>query len=447
MLRQPARGRARRGRRLGERLRLPGDRLPARPLPDPARPRAGRVASAIFVGLRPTQPALLPARGAPRRRRSRSRRARIDERDRAPLPERLRRRTIAPAHPGARGARRARGHRAHRDRSLGPAARGGLLPRRALPAAPPAPPRRDGRRGHGRRSSRSRTRRASSTCPSRSSGSRSACCGARAARSCPSLVVHATFNGVTFAAMHPGAGRRGRGRRADRPLAHRRGLRRHAPAPRVRPPPRRARPGRPARAGGRPPMIAPVDDAGPHRPACALSLPGGGLTGALYQIGALAALEDGVRADDGQRFSALHRQLERRVGRRAARGRHPRRPALPRAPRSRRQLLPARSRPPRSGSISTSGAAPSPPACLAARQALSRVLAARRALRRGAPAAFRLGADRPPERLASPRASSRSTATSACSPRSSSAAASPTISARCPARCASPRTTSTRASG
>jgi NTE family protein len=32
------------------------------------------------------------------------------------------------------------------------------------------------------------------------------------------------------------------------------------------------------------------------RPSCVLSLPGGGLTGALYQIGALAALEDGVLA-------------------------------------------------------------------------------------------------------------------------------------------------------
>jgi len=39
------------------------------------------------------------------------------------------------------------------------------------------------------------------------------------------------------------------------------------------------------------------------RPKCALCLPGGGLTGALYQIGALAALEDGVRGVDGQSFS------------------------------------------------------------------------------------------------------------------------------------------------
>jgi len=41
------------------------------------------------------------------------------------------------------------------------------------------------------------------------------------------------------------------------------------------------------------------------RPAfnCALCLPGGGMTGALYQIGALAALEDGVRGIDGQGFS------------------------------------------------------------------------------------------------------------------------------------------------
>jgi predicted acylesterase/phospholipase RssA len=40
------------------------------------------------------------------------------------------------------------------------------------------------------------------------------------------------------------------------------------------------------------------------RPSCALSLPGGGLTGALYQVGALAALEDGVLAGEGQRYSA-----------------------------------------------------------------------------------------------------------------------------------------------
>ena len=40
-------------------------------------------------------------------------------------------------------------------------------------------------------------------------------------------------------------------------------------------------------------------------PRAALSLPGGGLTGALYQIGALAALEDGVRAGDGERWSAF----------------------------------------------------------------------------------------------------------------------------------------------
>lgn len=39
-------------------------------------------------------------------------------------------------------------------------------------------------------------------------------------------------------------------------------------------------------------------------PRAAVSLPGGGLTGALYQIGALAALEDGVRAGNGPRFSA-----------------------------------------------------------------------------------------------------------------------------------------------
>ncbi|MFT3774241.1 MAG: patatin-like phospholipase family protein [Minicystis sp.] len=39
-------------------------------------------------------------------------------------------------------------------------------------------------------------------------------------------------------------------------------------------------------------------------PRAALSLPGGGLTGALYQIGALAALEDGVRTGEGPRYSA-----------------------------------------------------------------------------------------------------------------------------------------------
>lgn len=42
----------------------------------------------------------------------------------------------------------------------------------------------------------------------------------------------------------------------------------------------------------------------PSEPRAALSLPGGGLTGALYQIGALAALEDGVRAGEGPRYSA-----------------------------------------------------------------------------------------------------------------------------------------------
>jgi predicted acylesterase/phospholipase RssA len=40
------------------------------------------------------------------------------------------------------------------------------------------------------------------------------------------------------------------------------------------------------------------------RPTSVLSLPGGGLTGALYQIGALAALEDGVRAGEGPRYRA-----------------------------------------------------------------------------------------------------------------------------------------------
>jgi NTE family protein len=40
------------------------------------------------------------------------------------------------------------------------------------------------------------------------------------------------------------------------------------------------------------------------RPSSVLSLPGGGLTGALYQIGALAALEDGVRAGEGPRYAA-----------------------------------------------------------------------------------------------------------------------------------------------
>lgn len=38
-------------------------------------------------------------------------------------------------------------------------------------------------------------------------------------------------------------------------------------------------------------------------PRVALCLPGGGLTGALYQVGALAALEDGVRGIDCQQFS------------------------------------------------------------------------------------------------------------------------------------------------
>src|SRR5262245_5275154 len=46
-----------------------------------------------------------------------------------------------------------------------------------------------------------------------------------------------------------------------------------------------------------------MNDAPPLRPKCALCLPGGGLTGALYQIGALAALQDGVSGVDGQSFS------------------------------------------------------------------------------------------------------------------------------------------------
>jgi predicted acylesterase/phospholipase RssA len=41
----------------------------------------------------------------------------------------------------------------------------------------------------------------------------------------------------------------------------------------------------------------------PNHPRCAICLPGGGLTGALYQVGALAALEDGVRGIDGQCFA------------------------------------------------------------------------------------------------------------------------------------------------
>jgi NTE family protein len=41
----------------------------------------------------------------------------------------------------------------------------------------------------------------------------------------------------------------------------------------------------------------------PSAPRCALCLPGGGITGALYQIGALAALEDGVKGAHGQSFS------------------------------------------------------------------------------------------------------------------------------------------------
>jgi NTE family protein len=38
-------------------------------------------------------------------------------------------------------------------------------------------------------------------------------------------------------------------------------------------------------------------------PQTALCLPGGGITGALYQIGALAALQDGIQGLDGQSFS------------------------------------------------------------------------------------------------------------------------------------------------
>jgi predicted acylesterase/phospholipase RssA len=40
-----------------------------------------------------------------------------------------------------------------------------------------------------------------------------------------------------------------------------------------------------------------------HRHRSALCLPGGGMTGALYQVGALAALEDGIEGLDGQAFS------------------------------------------------------------------------------------------------------------------------------------------------
>lgn len=44
------------------------------------------------------------------------------------------------------------------------------------------------------------------------------------------------------------------------------------------------------------------DKGGPKPSKVALCLPGGGLTGALYQVGALAALEDGVSGIDGQSF-------------------------------------------------------------------------------------------------------------------------------------------------
>jgi predicted acylesterase/phospholipase RssA len=43
-------------------------------------------------------------------------------------------------------------------------------------------------------------------------------------------------------------------------------------------------------------------DTAPKGAKVALCLPGGGLTGALYQVGALAALEDGVAGIDGQSF-------------------------------------------------------------------------------------------------------------------------------------------------
>lgn len=48
------------------------------------------------------------------------------------------------------------------------------------------------------------------------------------------------------------------------------------------------------------PEPAPAPTKGPKVAVC---LPGGGLTGALYQIGALAALEDGVSGIDGQSFT------------------------------------------------------------------------------------------------------------------------------------------------
>jgi len=40
------------------------------------------------------------------------------------------------------------------------------------------------------------------------------------------------------------------------------------------------------------------------KPKVAVCLPGGGAAGAMFQIGALAALEDGLQAVDGQRFRA-----------------------------------------------------------------------------------------------------------------------------------------------
>src|SRR5690606_12394258 len=76
--------------------------------------------------------------------------------------------------------------------------------------------------------------------------------------------------------------------------------------PRGRPPGPHLRPGRPVRGGRARPRERSrmkTTDTRAERARVTLCLPGAGLTGAMYQIGALAALEDGVAGFDNQSFT------------------------------------------------------------------------------------------------------------------------------------------------
>ena len=117
----------------------------------------------------------------------------------------------------------------------------------------------------------------------------------------PSFVMHGVFNGITlYSLLARGAGS---GAEANTPIpraiaiggsvAHARPARARAPAR------REERVGRRGAAKGR----SVIEPGSAKTPKTALCLPGGGLTGALYQIGALAALADGVLGLDGQSFS------------------------------------------------------------------------------------------------------------------------------------------------